>query len=497
MREEGFDNCKPASSLLSNNVLVHRHRTAIKRPSFSLPVKCMLRDGLLNPTTTMFDYGCGYGRDLELLNEMQIPCNGWDPNFRRDAPKQRAKIVNLSYVLNVIEDVHERNNALRSAWKLCDVLLTVAAQIDFAAPDKTQTAYSDGVLTSRQTFQKYYTQNELRAYLENELKAEALPAAPGVFYVFKSEDFKQQFIANRYHRRTEVPNRRISEVLFEKNRDILEPLMKWLSEYGRLPSPEEFGLHNKIAETFGSIKRAFVLIQKVTEESPWEVIRQKRTEDLLVYLALSRFRKRLSATQLPVSLQNDIKAFFGNYRDGCDRADALLFCVGNPKVIDDACIRSGFGQLVDNALILHRSLLNHLEPLLRIYEGCARTLVGEIDEANLIKLHRFSSKVTYLSYRDFETVAHPQLHQRVKVTLPTLRIDAFDYGGSLDRHLLFRKDQLVHPSHPKYKLFSALSKQEQKAGILPAIVDVVPETEWRHRLINAGYVVRGHRLVKL
>jgi hypothetical protein len=60
--------------------------------------------------------------------------------------------------------------------------------------------------------------------------------------------------------------------------------------------------------------------------------------------------------------------------------------------------------------------------MLRIYEGCARALVGDIDEANLIKLHRFSGKVSYISYPDFEKKPHPALRLRVKVSKPSVSV---------------------------------------------------------------------------
>ena len=36
------------------------------------------------------------------------------------------------------------------------------------------TPYKDGVLTKRNTFQKYYTQSELRSYIENTLSTSAI-----------------------------------------------------------------------------------------------------------------------------------------------------------------------------------------------------------------------------------------------------------------------------------------------------------------------------------
>jgi hypothetical protein len=98
---------------------IPQHKTAIRRGDFSRPVKCLLRDGLLSKNLTFFDYGCGHGEDLTLLAKEGIACSGWDPAYRPDAPRQQADVVNLGYVLNVIEDPEERAATLHSAWALC------------------------------------------------------------------------------------------------------------------------------------------------------------------------------------------------------------------------------------------------------------------------------------------------------------------------------------------------------------------------------------------
>src|SRR4051812_7015915 len=94
--------------------VIHRHKTAIKRGDFSRPVKCLLRDGLLAPGVSFFDYGCGRGEDLELLAGDGVHCAGWDPAHRPDAPRREADVVNLGYVINVIEDPAERAATLRA-----------------------------------------------------------------------------------------------------------------------------------------------------------------------------------------------------------------------------------------------------------------------------------------------------------------------------------------------------------------------------------------------
>jgi DNA phosphorothioation-associated putative methyltransferase len=80
---------------------------------------------------------------------------------------------------------------------------------------------------------------------------------------------------------------------------------------------------------FGSLKRGFALVRRVTGDAEWDAIGQRRTEDLLVYLALARFRKRPPLGRLPRTLQRDMRAFFGTYSKACQRADELLFRVGD------------------------------------------------------------------------------------------------------------------------------------------------------------------------
>ena len=407
---------------------VNRHKTAIRRPSFSLPVRRLIQDGLVDASATLFDYGCGHGQDLVLLGELGVNCSGWDPVHRPEADRLPAEIVNLGYVINVIEDPRERADTLRRAWDLTRRLLVVSAQTNLASPDKDLPAYGDGVLTSRGTFQKYYGQIELRNYVEQTLDTDPIPAAPGVLYVFKSDDAKQRYLANRYRRQAAVPPKRVSEVLFEQNLDLLQPFMDVLAALGRLPGPEELPQFEEVNRRFGSLRRAFALVKRVTDEPPWEAIATRRSEDLLVYVALARFHGRPILSKLPLPLQHDVKAFFGTYNRACEQADALLFAVANADAIAQACRRATNGHLVENALLVPKRSLGELEPILRIYEGCARALTGEMEQANVVKLHRYSGKVSYLVYRRAEATATPQLSLRVKVSLRTLSIDFYDHS---------------------------------------------------------------------
>jgi DNA phosphorothioation-associated putative methyltransferase len=171
-------------------------------------------------------------------------------------------------------------------------------------------------------------------------------------------------------------------------------------------------------------------VKPVTGTSEWDEITRRRTEDLLVYMALGRFIRRPPMTALPLGLQSDIRAFFGSYTKACRQADDLLFRSGNAEAVDEACRQSTVGKLLPNALYVHRVALESLEPLLRVYEGCARAYLGEVEGANLIKLHRRSGKVPYLVYPEFATDPHPALLRSIKLSLRTRELDCYDYANS-------------------------------------------------------------------
>jgi hypothetical protein len=65
-----------------------------------------------------------------------------------------------------------------------------------------------------------------------------------------------------------------------------------------------------------------------------------------------------------------------------------LFQASDPAAIDAVCARSPVGKLLPDDLYDHLSALPALEPVLRVYEGCGRAFLGEVEGANLIKIHR-------------------------------------------------------------------------------------------------------------
>ena len=116
---------------------IKRERTALHRSDLSSPMQHLLKYGFLDGQQSLFDYGCGLGDDLRLLKLMNVPATGWDPVFQPDVRREPADIVNLGFVLNVIDDIQERETTLKSAFKLARKLLVVSVMLGYQAKART------------------------------------------------------------------------------------------------------------------------------------------------------------------------------------------------------------------------------------------------------------------------------------------------------------------------------------------------------------------------
>ena len=470
-------------------------KTAISRWSLSRPVALGVEDGLISKKRSFFDYGCGRGGDIRRLYDMGIEVSGWDPAYFPEEERTPADVVNLGYVINVIEDLEERAVVLYAAWRLARRLLIVSARLDWEAGQVAGNYQGDGIVTRKQTFQKFYTQEELRDWIKTVLDHDVVAAAPGIFYLFRDPSEEQAFVASRVVRRQPRPTVRFSESEFKANKTLLQPLMDFVSERGRFPVDEEFTEAPDIKNVFGSIARAFALVRRVTGADEWDAIRRRRTEDTLVYLALAAFPKRPRFSDLPTELRNDVRAFFGTYKTACHRADKLLYSAGNLAVVSAACAHAEVGKLLPDALYVHRTALPRLPPVLRVYEGCGRQLVGVVDRLTLIKLSRTKAKVSYMVYPDFDRAAHPPLTESFVADLLRLQLHHRRYTSSANSPILHRKELFVASEYKLRTCFERLTTQEARANLLD-VPNIGTQRAWQELLDRRGFVCKGNRLVK-
>lgn len=480
----------------ASDVEIERHRAAIIRKDLSRPVRLAISSGALKKENTFFDYGCGHGEDVKLLGEQGFQTNGWDPHYFPQNNLQKADVVNLGYVLNVIENERERRQALSNAWKLTDKLLIVAAQVSVGEPGKGHIAYNDGFITARNTFQKYYEQQELKKIIDEILNVDAVPAGLGIYFVFREETEAEAFRASRFRSRATYSLSKIQIKNFADYLPTLQPLIDFVAERGRLPVDGEIENESEIKKEFRTLTRAFEVIKRSTNIDEWNEIIEVRKQDLLVYIALSRFQRRPQFTALPNELRQDIKAFWGNYKSACEHGDKLLFSLGQDGVITSACRKSDIGKFVGNALYVHISAMNNLSSILRVYEGCASRTFGQLEQVTLIKFRADKPKVSYLHYPDFDTNPHPALHSAMQANLSSLYVDYRDYSASDNPPILHRKETFVTTDYPLYEKFAKLTAQEEKAGLLENPISIGTRKGWTERLETFKLKFRGHQLIR-
>ena len=491
------------------------------------------------------------------LVENRLEAAGWDPFYAPDRPIAPADIVNLGFVINVIEDPEERLTALTRAWSLAERLLVVSVMLANQNAPRGE-RFRDGVLTRRGTFQKYFTQAEIRAYLVAALDEEPIPVAPGVLYVFRDKDAEQRFLVDRYRSRRsplgmpslpprERPPRPLREARvprpgaaeraqarYDACQGPLDRLWSLWLDLGRPPEADEVPPEDLAAltETCGTLARALRLMEERGEPEGLSRARAARASDLSVYLALMQFERRKPYRHLEPGLQRDLKALFGDYGAAQAAGLTLLFQVVDTQAIGAACreaAQQGLGWLdfgdaatpesgraeegsrtsdrlrLDGAptgearsLQLHSSLVERLPALLRVYVGCAAALYGDYRNADLVKIHIGSGKVSLMRYEGFDAFALPRMVERVKVKLREQDIDWFSYGegSGYPPPYLFHKSRYLNEESPGYPEQVAFDEALDALGLCDLSGHGPDPRTFDAALAARRWTIEGLRLVR-
>jgi diadenosine tetraphosphate (Ap4A) HIT family hydrolase len=83
------------------------HLTAKERDTLSYPAKLLLNKGLL--TGEVLDFGCGFGKDVEIVKEKGINIIGYDKHYFPKYPNKRFDTIVCFYVLNVLMQEEQAN----------------------------------------------------------------------------------------------------------------------------------------------------------------------------------------------------------------------------------------------------------------------------------------------------------------------------------------------------------------------------------------------------
>lgn len=500
---------------------VERHRTALHRRSLSTPMQVLFQYGYLDGRLSVFDYGCGRGDDIAAVGALGVSIAGWDPHFRPAAAKVEGDVVNLGFVLNVIDDLQERRDALVGAWALTRHVLAVAALIGGRTAWERHRLYRDGVLTTRSTFQKYFTHAELGEYVGSRVGREPVSVAPGVYLVFRTDEGEQDFLDRRQrsrHRFTSAPRQAVrarerapthhtskpmrrptARLRWELHSELLEEFWRRCLDLGRLPVATEYDREPELRRRLGTPKVVLRHLIDVHGEAPLAEARARRRDDLSVFMALNLFERRRSMSALPPPLQADVRSHWGSFKVALGEAHDLLFSISGPDVVEAACLAAttrGLGYYVAGELLqLDTRLVNDLPPVLRVYLGCAGKLYGEMQAADVVKLHSGSGKVSVMSYDDYAGRVIPDLIERVKVDLRRQRIAFFQYGEEFEPQPLYLKSRYMSPDLEGYEHQRAFDDALETLGLFDFSGFGPSREEMEKGLADAGYAVRGGALV--
>lgn len=151
-------------------------KTAINRKFPSAP---LLRGFFfdLKKEDTILDYGCGYGFDITFLRLKGFNVEGYDTHY---TPYRFTQLVRgsydkviCSYVINVIPSVKERIDVLEKLnyFSTDDATIYITIRLRDRKIKNYIPTY-DGILTSKKTFQKFYSQEEFLELLRKVFKTE-------------------------------------------------------------------------------------------------------------------------------------------------------------------------------------------------------------------------------------------------------------------------------------------------------------------------------------
>jgi len=448
------------------------------RHTLSQPMSLLVQHGLIRPTVSVFDYGCGQGDDLRALATNGIDANGWDPHFEPDRPRFASEVVNLGFVLNVIEDVEERRQALDAAWQLTRKVLAVSTMIVGQVSTEGLTPFGDGFVTSRGTFQKYFAHAELRAFIAKTLGSDPVAAAPGIFFLFRRDEDQEEYLLRRRI------GRRVSTATFRSQRPFrpdaarpdvgerIAPALTVIADLmrlrGRPPHLDELPADtlDLLAQERVSVQRAVDLSQSdVLGPGELEDAARLMREDLLVHYALARLGAK-GGGRPSAPMIRDIRAHFGNQRELQSSATEYLMGLGDEKAMRKASEEAVGGKVaaIDHRgrLVLDARRSEELPGVLRVYIGCASVLAGEPEGDSLIRIDIQNRKVDQIRI-ETRKAAFPRLPSSTRIDLKRQSVTA-----ARSERLLIGKSVLLGPTTKAQK--AREEKYRTELGIDPAVL---------------------------
>lgn len=136
-------------------------KTAIHRIKPSAP--CLKIEPFLKKDFKILDFGCGYGYDVNYLKNKNFEINGYDKYLKPYTDKkilaENYDVIFCNYVLNTIP-YEERIEVLKNIKKMINENGEIFISVRSKNRTKNNKSHLDGIITNKNTFQKYFSKEE-------------------------------------------------------------------------------------------------------------------------------------------------------------------------------------------------------------------------------------------------------------------------------------------------------------------------------------------------
>lgn len=437
-----------------NSGHIERHRTALKRKKLSSCMGALVDTSLISLESEIFDYGCGRGDDVSILLKSKFSnVSGWDPHFVPNNPIPTAsEYVTLSFVLNVIEHPHERHEVLKKAYGIASKALVFSVMFEHQAYLKFSKPMNDGFVSSRNTFQKYYDHDEILALINEQLSENAIKLASGVYIVFKDKELEQEYLFKRQlGLLVDTPSQTADDSVDIYVTPLVDKMRDQIMSFGRMPMLSELPneLTSQLSKSAVPYTRLSRLALSQISLAELQTVGEVFASEILVFLAINMFQRRVKYGSLPKKLQNDVKVHFGSLQKAEDAAEKLLFSLSDTGALIFSAVnaeKDRLGRLVGDKFCLHYRNLSKLPVDLRLFAKISERLHRPVKETEIIQLHLDTKKMSYLTVNDFDESPLPRIASREIVKFSNQEVSKFSHEERNDVRILYQKSMYMEES---------------------------------------------------
>ena len=457
-------------------IKISRHKTALHRENLSLPIRFAISKSLLRKEHTLLDYGCGHGDDVALLKKNGFKSTGWDPYYYPKRPRKKLfDFVNLGFVLNVIEDPHERKQTLVEANTFSKKVTLISCMLAGDMNQKISKPFSDGFVSSNNTFQKYYLQSELKNYIASQLDGPIYALGPGVFALIKDpnllEDFEYINIANTTDQKrsdtnalkdVDVDFSALQKKQFASRKIALSFISKYFQRHARFPSYEDLKKYNGTEISRSEFKLALLKFNSGLDKIAANHVTERVRNELLQKFSVRKFVKLRADFPVSDVLRKDIRNIFKTQKALHEAADTLLYELGNyDLVLSDAsnAVEAQLGLLLDSKFICHSRNKSKLPIRLQALLNLASFLSGNHIDTEIYQIHLETKKVSMLTFHDFKLSALPKLKTRTKVDFRSFDIEYVSYSASTNIRVIAIRSPFLSQTDPTYEKQNAFERE--------------------------------------